>query len=200
MTLSAHYLSGGMDYATYRALIDKLLLENKTTGPNQSESLFEYAKMNQQRMRRIEAHNTLMPETVQALQAIKKPVLWLAITEGWCGDAAQILPYLAKMTEVNPLIEFKLWLRDENLELMDLFLTNGGRAIPKLIWVEPGSGEVLADWGPRPKSAQLIVLEAKAQQIPVQEYSQSLHSWYAKNKGQQIQEEILQLVNELKLN
>ncbi len=197
MTLAPQYLNAEMDYNRYRTLIESLLLEGKTTGPNQSEALFEYAKMNQQRMKRIDTHGTLLPDTIERLTSIQKPMFWLVITEGWCGDAAQIVPYLAKMATQNPLIRLRFVLRDENLELMDNFLTNGGRAIPVLIVAEPQSGEVLASWGPRPKSAQEIVLQAKAQQIPVAEYAQSLHGWYAKDKGQEIQEEILAVLEKI---
>ena len=67
----------------------------------------------------------------------------MVISEGWCGDAAQILPVINKMALVSNKIEFRIVLRDENPALMDAFLTNGGKAIPKVIMIDNESGEVI---------------------------------------------------------
>ena len=62
----------------------------------------------------------------------------MVITENWCGDSAQNLPYL-KIASCNPLIDFRIILRDDNLDIMDLYLTdNKSRSIPKLIAKENG--------------------------------------------------------------
>ena len=64
------------------------------------------------------------------------------------------------MAEVNSNINLQLVLRDENLELMDLFLTNGGRSIPKLIALDKDLN-ILFTWGPRPQTATNMVLDYK---------------------------------------
>jgi hypothetical protein len=67
----------------------------------------------------------LLPEVVSALQALQQEYIWIVISEGWCGDAAQLLPVFDKMAEQSEgKIELRIVLRDENEELMSHFLTN----------------------------------------------------------------------------
>ena len=60
-------------------------------------------------------------------------MIWLIITEGWCGDAAQCIPTIEKIAAESKNIETHYVLRDENLDLIDEYLTNNARSIPKLI-------------------------------------------------------------------
>lgn len=179
-----------LSYPQYRKLIEQLLDEGKTTGPNQSEELTQYTRMNVQRMGRIDKQAVLDSALAARLQQIATPMRWLVLTEGWCGDAAQIIPWLQKMAEGSALLEIKFLLRDEHTELMDQFLTNGGRAIPKLIALDAQNMTILGDWGPRPAAAQSLYMGLKAAQTPFLEASTQLHKWYADNKGADIQSEL----------
>ncbi len=76
---------------------------------------------------------------------------------------------------------------------MDDFLTNNGRAIPKLIALDE-SGEVLFDWGPRPEELQNWYLEARKKELSFDEVKIELQKWYNNDKGQKIQMEILDLI------
>lgn len=185
------YWEQAMSYQDYRNLIDQLLEEGKTTGPNQSEELTQYTRMNVQRMQRIDKQSQVSAPLQQEINQLAAPMRWLVITEGWCGDAAQIVPWLQKIAESTDKVEVKYLLRDEHTELMDAFLTNGGRAIPKLIALEPASMRVLGDWGPRPADAQTLYMGLKEAQVPFLEASTQLHKWYADNKGADIQAELL---------
>jgi len=119
------------DYAAFRTMIDDLLEQGKTTGSNQSEAMFGYAKMNIQRMKRLEKKSNLLPEAIAAVEKIEKKQIWLTITEGWCGDAAQIVPYIEHLAALSSNIEHRLILRDEHLDVIDAFLTDGkSRSIP----------------------------------------------------------------------
>jgi hypothetical protein len=187
-------LSSAYSYASYRSTIDTLLSRNKTTGSNHAEDMLQHTRMNVQRMKRLDKTAQLQPSVTKQLAAIQKPLIWLVISEAWCGDAAQSLPYLNLMASESTKIDFKIVLRDENLELMDRFLTNGGRSIPKLIILDADTLEVLADWGPRPAAAQTLYMDLKAQQLPYMEASTQLHKWYADNKGQDLQAEFLALL------
>lgn len=187
-----NYLSKAMDYSSYRKLIDDLLLEGQVTGPQQSESLADYTKLNVQRMQRIDKTVQLLPELSEALKAISKPQTWLVITEGWCGDAAQILPVLNAMTKENPLIELKLVLRDSNLELIDQYLTDGtSRSIPKLLVLDADTMEEQFNWGPRPAALQEIYQKMRTEGMDYPSIAQELHGWYAKDKTVSTQKEIL---------
>lgn len=139
-------LERALSYTEYRNLVSTLLTEGKSTGPNQSEDLLNYSKLNDKRMKRLDKTIQLTEETISKIKDVKEPQTWLVLTEGWCGDAAQNIPVIHKIAAENPNINFKLVLRDENLELMDAFLTNGGRSIPKLIALNEKK-EVINTWG-----------------------------------------------------
>ena len=134
-------------------------------------------------------------EVVDKVVGFKHNVTWLVLTESWCGDAAHIIPVLHKIAELNKNIDLKLILRDENDALMSRFLTNGGRAIPKLIMIDNESGEVLNTYGPRPTEATQLVNEYKdlhGQLTP--EFKEDLQHWYNKNKGQNIIDDLITLL------
>lgn len=188
------YFAKSIDYQTYLALTHDLVSEGKTSGPNQSEDLAAYTKLNLQRMERLNKTIVLQPELIQALKNIKAPQTWLVITEAWCGDAAQNIPLFAKLADVHPYIKLRFVFRDENLDLIDRYLTNGGRAIPMLIVFDENHKEVFK-WGPRPTMAQEMVNEYK--QNPVQDmetFKTLLHTWYAKDKTHQQQAEFIALL------
>ena len=191
-------------YEGYRQLIDNLFAENKTTGDNHSESMLNYTKLNLSRMNRLDRKSRLTDTTIQQLTKINRPVTWLVITEGWCGDAAQIVPVLNHMALENENITLRFILRDENLKIMDAFLTNNGRSIPKIIILDTANLEVLDSWGPRPAEVQKMVLDAKAESLATEDLdlrkeittnsAQQLHLWYAKDKTKAIQNEFLEVV------
>ncbi|MCX2739638.1 thioredoxin family protein [Pontibacter anaerobius] len=177
----------------YRDMIDKLLAENKTTGTNHSDAMVEYTRMNMHRMRRVEK-TVLEDELVQVMLSVQTRMTWVVLTEAWCGDAAQCVPAIVKIADASPLIDVKLLLRDENPEIMDAYLTHGGRSIPKLIALNPDTMEVLGSWGPRPEPAQQLFFEMKAQDAPYSEFAEKLHAWYAKDKSRTLQQEFKELI------
>ncbi|MCR9253264.1 MAG: thioredoxin family protein [bacterium] len=182
-------------YELYRKLIDELLLNNRTTGPNQSENYIHYTKMGQQRMKRLDKTVKLLEESTKAVNAIEKDQIWLVLTEAWCGDAGQNIPVIHKMASLNPKVELHLHLRDEQLEIMDQFLTNGGRSIPKLIILDKETLEVLGTWGPRPQELQDMVLQHKANPTMTgEEFAIATQKWYNEDKGESVQREIVELL------
>jgi len=191
-------INKAISYSEYRKMAEQLHALDKTTGPDQSETMVNYSKMNEHRMKRLDKTIVLSAEIMEVVQAIKSLQKWLVITELWCGDAAQNVPLMNKIAELNPLIELKLVLRDENLELMNLFLTNGGKSIPILIALNERQ-EVLWNWGPRPVNAQNMLMEYKKSpepKMPYSEFGETLHKWYAQNKTQMAQSEIFQLISD----
>ena len=128
-----NYIEKGMAFAEFIKLVDGLLLEGKTTGTNQSEAMFNYGKLNRQRMKRLANTIKLNDSLVERVRNVDRKMIWLIITEGWCGDAAQSIPLIEKIAHENSNIETRYILRDENLELMDKYLSNNARSIPKLM-------------------------------------------------------------------
>ena len=180
-------LPKAISYEGFEHLIDRLLLEGKTTGEDQSEFMVSLTKLNRQRMKRIDNTLELTPEQLASFKQIAKGQLWLVISEAWCADGAQIVPVLAKIAQSNPLIDLKIVLRDENPDLMNQYLTNGGKAIPILIIADAQSLEVLHVWGPRPKVAtQMVEAYKKEHGKLTPEFKEELQKWYNQDKGQSI--------------
>lgn len=191
-------LEHSMSYLEYRELITQLLNEGKTTGPNQSEAMVHYTQMNQQRMNRLDKKDRLTPELRAAYSGMQHDLTFLVITEGWCGDASQIVPIFYALAESNPRIDMRLILRDDNPEVMDQFLINGSRSIPVLVVLDRESLDVLGVWGARPKPAQVMVDDYKKLEVkpPYSELSTQLQKWYNKDKTLTLQTELLQFAQE----
>lgn len=188
-------IENAMDYEEYRQLIDDLLEKDKTTGDNHSEQMVQYTKMNVHRMNRIDKQVNLSEEISNTLEQVEEDWIWLVLTEGWCGDAAQNVPVIARMAEQSDHIDLRFILRDEHLDIIDEYLTNGGRSIPKLICLRADDLEELGTWGPRPEVIQKKAMEWKDNPgISKQEWAEKLHKWYAEDKGHEVQSEFAERI------
>lgn len=191
--ITKEVIDRAMDYETYRTKMDDLVKEGKTTGTNQNEDLAHYTKLNHQRMKRLDKKVLLTDEIKEALRQIKSPQIWLVLTEAWCGDAAQNIPVIAKMAEASDQISLKFILRDEHLEIMDEYLTNGGRSIPKLIALDAESMEELGTWGPRPEPVQEMMIAFKKQEHQdFSAFKEKLQKWYNADETRTMQQEFLE--------
>ncbi|MEK8179293.1 thioredoxin family protein [Flavobacterium buctense] len=188
-------IANSLSYTEYRNKVSTLLKEGKSTGNEQSEALTHYSELNETRMNRLEKTIRITNEFTEKLQQLQKEYIWLVISEGWCGDAAQLLPIIHKMAELSPKIDLKIAFRDENDDLMHLFLTNGSRSIPKLIILDKNTLEVLGDFGPRPQGAKQLILDYKAEHGVVDETAKTnLQLWYLHDKGLSTQTEIMEIM------
>lgn len=197
-TYIAQALFKSYSYPEYRKLMADLLIEGKSTAVEQTEERTHYSELNETRMHRLDKTIKITEENAAVLKNLSKSYLWLVLTESWCGDAAQILPVLNKMAlESNQKIELKLALRDENEELMNHFLTNNGKAIPKLIIIDKATGNVVGDWGPRPQGAIDLIENYKEKSGVIDETVKAdLQLWYLHDKGVSTQNEIIQLLQD----
>ena len=188
-------LINSYSYQGYRKTVADLLQEAKSSGAIQSEALVNYGRLNETRMYRLDKTLVIDQTIVSKLKTIQSQYIWLIITEGWCGDAAQILPIFNKMDEVSDHIDLKIVFRDENEELMNLFLTNGTKSIPKLIILDKNALNVIADWGPRPKGAIDLVQNYKDKFGVIDDTIKAeLQMWYLRDKGLSTQKEIMELM------
>lgn len=188
-------LQNSCNYTEYRAKVSQLLTEGKSSGNEQSEDLLHYSQLNEVRMNRLDKTLVVPEEVKNTLGNLNKKYIWLVLAEGWCGDAAQLLPIMHKMDEVVASSDLRIVFRDENDSLMQEFLTNGGRAIPKLIILNADSHEVLAAWGPRPEGATRLIKEFKAKFGVVNEEAKTeLQKWYLHDKGLSTMEEITKIM------
>ncbi len=193
MKLLETALKNSYSYGEYRELVASLLSQNKSTTIDGPESLVGYSKLNNSRMKRLDKTTQVPAEIEKAILAIDQPTTWVVLSEGWCGDAAQNLPAINKMAELNPNISLRIVLRDQHIELMNEFLTNGGQAIPKLIQTQ--NDEVTGTWGPRPSVATGMVKEYKEKNGAIDaEFKKELQIWYNKDKNQSLFADFLGLI------
>ncbi len=199
-SISPSDYSGAMTYSAFRMRVDELLGKNQTTGEDHSPAMLDYTRQNVQRMNKWDKIFRLSDDSLTRIRGIQRRVVLLTLTEAWCGDAAQVIPVLARIAEAGPMVDLQLILRDEHPELMGQFLTNGAQAIPKVIILDAETREVLDTWGPRPSEAQAMVMDMKetVKILPEgeqadfrQRSSEAMHAWYARDKGQRVQIEFL---------
>ena len=198
LAITNEVLSKAFNYDSYTKLIENLFFENRTTNDDNSESQLNYTKLNIQRASRWEKRAKLNENLKEVVNKINNDQIWLVITEGWCGDAAQILPFINKISELNEKIELKLVLRDQHPEVMDEFLTDGSRSIPKVVVLNKENLDVLGSWGPRPKAVhEDYVKKRRAPGHDNKQAAEELHLWYARDKGKTIQAEFKEFLESL---
>ncbi len=194
-TLLKNSAHKGISYEAYTQTIQKLVREGKTSGTEQTTERISFTKLNASRMRRLNKTFSLSAEQTYFFKETSKQT-WLILTESWCGDAAQTIPVLNKIAETTSSITLKLLFRDDNLDLMNAFLTNGSQAIPKLIVIDKFYN-VLYTWGSRSKKATKLVENYKREYGKIDdEFKRSLQIWYNQDKGESIIADLMELTNE----
>jgi len=183
------------DYPGYRELVRKQVDEGRTSGLNQSEAYVYYTLLNHKRMRRWEKKIEMPENLSEALSKLEEPWIWLVLTETWCGDAAPVLPIMDAFASQTDSLELRIALRDEHQELMDRYLTNNARSIPKLLMVRPSDYKVVASWGPRPReAAQMVEAYREEHGKLTEELRMSLQKWYNADRGESIIRELFGLL------
>lgn len=180
------------DYSEFKALVEECARLNMTTGESTPERI-EATRLNAHRMARVEKTLVIRPELSDLIRQIHRRTKWIVLAEAWCGDGAQTIPVIAKLAELNPLIELNIVLRDENPELMNEHMTNGTRSVPKLISIDCQTGKETGTWGPRPERIAQMGVQLKQQQpgISHDEFVKNLHLWYGRDRNAAIQEDFI---------
>jgi hypothetical protein len=198
-------VENAMTYQEYAEKVADLLekgIVSTASTYEPTEEMMHYTRMNLQRMHRLDKMVKLTAETTKQLNALKQNRIWLVLSEGWCGDAGQVVPVIEKIAIQNTHIKHRILLRDEHLDIMDAFLTDEGRSIPKLIVLDE-KGTVLSSWGPRPKALQdiMVLQKAKLLALPKDErkayfdvIKTEVQQWYNRDKTVSIQKELLDAV------
>jgi Thioredoxin len=188
-------LKNATSYQDYRTLVEENVANGTSTGPEQSEALSNYTLLNHTRMKRLDKTVKIGEEIQRKFESFDGDQTWVVITESWCGDAAHAMPAMNQLTNLTPNIALKVVLRDENLELMDAFITHDLLSIPKLIVLDNETQKVVADWGPRPSVATQLVNDYKAEYGHLSpEFKRYLQVWYNKDKSQNIIEDLADLI------
>lgn len=155
----------------------------------------ESAESNRELWRGMFDRARVPEEFVERARAVPGAWRFLVLAEDWCGDAFNSVPYLAKLADQVENFDLRILERDQNLDIMDRYLTNGGRSIPKVIvldadWAERG------DWGPRPAELQNWFLE-EGKQMEFEERWLQMRRWYARDRGTTTLEEVVTLLESL---
>jgi hypothetical protein len=189
-----------VSYETFKESANIYLEQQLKLDTSGRDSYFNYIQQNQQRINRWDRKFVILPEVQAQLQQIHRPLRLVAIVEAWCGDVSQILPGINHLVNQSDKLSLDVVYRDENLPLMDAFLTNGGRAIPIILITDAESQEILGSWGPRPTTPQAMMMEMK-QKLAGQpsDYSsdlqkvtiENIHVWYARDKGREVQTQFM---------
>ncbi|MDT8412308.1 MAG: thioredoxin family protein [Vicingaceae bacterium] len=191
--ITQEHINKSISFEEYYQLHEKQVATGSTSGKDQSEALVEYTKLNFSRLKRSYKTTTPSEKVLETVDCLNDKMTWLVLTETWCGDAAQNIPVLAKIAEANPAISFRLIFRDENPEVMDNFLTNGSKSIPKLIALDKNLN-ILGTWGPRPTVIQDWFLTKKANGADMDKLKIDLQHKYNEDKGQALQQEMVELM------
>ncbi|MEJ5963879.1 thioredoxin family protein [Pedobacter immunditicola] len=191
------FVKDGLTYEAYKDFIKERLAAGKTTGQDDSEAMLHYTKMNLHRMGRVDKSVQLNEEFLSILKDVKNNYRLLVITEGWCGDAAQLVSVFDKIVKAAPEhFELRFVLRDQQLELIDAHLTNGGRSIPVLLVLNE-QDELMFKWGPRPALVKPLLADWNKESDDIMVTAEKLHGWYAKDKTRTTQQELIELFKTL---
>lgn len=185
-----------MNVNEYEEQFDEILDGKNTAYPYDSDEYINYVKLNKTRIKRWSKVGKIAPDLAETIKNIQHTQNWILITEPWCGDAAHSHEFIVKAAALNPKINLTVRNRDTPDSEIDKYLTNGGKSIPKLI-VRDANGQDLFDWGPRPKAAQKLYLTQRADtSMNEEDKKKNLQSWYNKDKGTTIQQELNKLLKE----
>jgi hypothetical protein len=187
-------IMGGLDFTAYaekmREYAERIVTDTMT---EKERDHLANAGINQQRFTRIARTYSPSAGIRHAMGRIRKRQVWMLLSELWCGDSAQSVPYIAGIAALSPHVVLRMMLRDENPDIMDAYLTGGKRCIPKLV-VFSAEGEELWRWGARPKAAQAVVDSAFAEGVSRQVRLERLHLWYGRNRGVELEAELSSFV------
>lgn len=185
-----------MNFQQYLEHFERILHSPKPESPYDSPDYFNYTKLNWSRMNRWMKHGELTNQLKEVISQNKIGQEWIVITEPWCGDAAHVVPFI-ELTARALGIQVHYEMRDTDPHRINDYLTNGGKAIPKLV-IKDGLGKDLISWGPRPEACQKIYEVLKNTNASFEEVKIALQNWYNADGGQEIMQEITELL--LKIN
>jgi len=103
----------------------------------------------------------LEPDVLEFLSALQRPVHVIAIAEDWCGDVVRHVPVLQRLADAAPNLKVRFITREQYPDVFVRFLTNGGEAIPKFIFLNDAFVEC-GNWGPMPEGCRELIARGKA--------------------------------------
>jgi thiol-disulfide isomerase/thioredoxin len=116
---------------------------------------------NRDKMETLRQAQGLEPQAAAFLAALPRPVHVIAVAEDWCGDVVRHVPVLQRLAEAAPNLKVRFISRLQWPDVFARFLTNGGEAIPKFIFLSDAFVEC-GNWGPMPGPCRELISRGKA--------------------------------------
>ena len=183
-----------MTFEEYLSYFEGVLANPADFPTYTDEEYLNYTKLNWSRMNRWLKKFEPTAEAKNFFNSIQEKQTWILITEPWCGDAAHSVPQIYALVEDNVNIQLDIQLRDAEPFLIDSYLTNGGKSIPKLV-IRNQAGNDIAVWGPRPAQLQDLFLKLKEEGKEFGDIKEVIQKWYNEDKGVEIQKELIALLS-----
>lgn len=185
-----NYWQNALTFEEYLQLAEKLFRNN----PTQNDPYQPYYELGLNRMVRTLKKYKADENQLSTLKEKAFSGKVLIISEPWCGDASATVPAVTKFFEAAG-HEVKIFLRDSDTSLIDQYLTNGTQSIP-IVLILNEDFTVKNHWGPRPKFGTDLLKKFKENEAtyPREDFYNDLQVYYAKNRGYDAIEEILNLI------
>jgi hypothetical protein len=180
-----------MNFTRYQEYFQSILNAEHPRAPYNDPAYINYTKLNWSRQQRWIKVGELNKDLESLVKEIKIPQQWIVISEPWCGDAAHIVPFIYKLSQLNSLITLDIQLRDTEPHLIQEYLSGESKSIPKFI-IRSEAGEDLLVWGPRPEQSQVLFDRLKDEGADFEEFKTQLQHWYNLDKGKSLQQELLE--------
>ena len=146
----------------------------------------------------FEKTTTVSNEVIDELGCLERVVNIIAIAETWCGDVMRHVPLINKLSELsNGKVNVRFISRDAAPDFFIRFLTNGGEALPKLVFCNGEFTEV-GNWGPMSETPKRFIAEGKAVG-DVGTARKKVSAFYEKNNGEEATKEIVSLIKRASL-
>lgn len=188
----SEYFAKGFTYTEYIDFVQKQLDKGLSTDNLDIQDLLDYTKLNLSRSRRVEKKVSLSDYDKEFLDNYPRKLAIILITEGWCGDAAQILPVVNLIVSNSPNLELRIVLRGSNMTLMNQYKYNNTLSIPIVVAYDIVLNQEVFIWGPRPKVLLDFTKKIKEDEnYDKNQFSIEVQEWYNKDKGKTIIDEII---------
>jgi thioredoxin family protein len=181
-----------MNFQSYQQLFQDTINSPSPAAPYDKPAYLHYARLNWSRMNRWLKQAIISDRLSEQVMKIKEPQQWIVITEPWCGDAAHSVPLLHRISLLNPMISVDYQLRDSEPYLINSYLTNGSKSIPKLI-VRSAQGTDLLTWGPRPAKCQVLFEKLQSTKADFDTVAAEIQKWYNAFASTELQDELTDL-------
>lgn len=168
-------------------------MRNRFESGRTFNELLEAVRKNEALWKEVHARARIPDQVLKAVRELKGQWYLLALSEDWCGDAVNLLPFLARLAEQADNVDLRILSRDDNPDLMDTHLTGGrSRSIPVVMALDSHFQE-RGWWGPRPAPLQEWVVGEGLALESGPRYRE-IRRYYARDKGRTFLAEIVALL------